>query len=335
VSSRLATIVIACLTLSCSEPPELETSNAGFCEVVGATAFDASTTCHTAGAWWFQVPAAGEYQLNAQLDTWREGVFFNIETAAASDSQVTGGGGSIFALGTYQFVPGTLYMVTEANGATGALVVTPFSTTCTGAGCTGGASPPQSGGCQTISSSSLIEENDTCVVKSGSWTPRPGHGGSSLEAYPTGEGKTVRYPLNFASGGVYRVEVHIPNLAGLSVRAPYDIRFAGGRQARINYSQVTSKGRWSLLGRFFFDAGGDQWLQVAESDEPGAYVVAADAIRITKETPSWCPCPITGDYCHGLDRGKEGCFMTARGGYCDPNGDGNFSDRDPTQGSCY
>ena len=89
-------------------------------------------------------------------------------------------------------------------------------------------------------------------------------------------------------------------------------------------------GRWLDLGLFVFHAGGlgehgGQWVALNDGGEATSRL-ALDTIRITRERPDCGATRIDGvtidNYC--MHQGStRGCLMTARGGYCDPLGDGH------------
>lgn len=113
---------------------------------------------------------------------------------------------------------------------------------------------------------------------------------------------------------------------------------------------------WMVRGAIrttYLGAGGAEgWLGYPRKDEgslagspfqqfENGYVTFQDgAFRAAKGTPTAAPtpppavCPCSGvadNFCQHAAK-TEGCPMTSPGGYCDPNGDGSYSDADWTRG---
>jgi membrane protease YdiL (CAAX protease family) len=69
--------------------------------------------------------------------------------------------------------------------------------------------------------------------------------------------------------GIYNVEVHIPDVAGATESANYQVNYRSGR-AQVRISQAAHRGEWTALGIFDFEPGSPASLQLSNltGDEP-------------------------------------------------------------------
>jgi hypothetical protein len=89
--------------------------------------------------------------------------------------------------------------------------------------------------------------------------------------------------LNFAEAGRYRVEVYTDSSFAQSKQAKYLVQ-AGAAETDVVIDQTATSG-WQALGEFDFEAGGDQWIHLADNTgEPLAnnVQIVFDAVRVTR-----------------------------------------------------
>ncbi len=145
--------------------------------------------------------------------------------------------------------------------------------------------------CETIPPDGrTVEETELCFERwgraSGYRTVEgEGSGGSLVWTYAVATASAVYayWHFDFEEAGQYRLEVHTPAPYGQSVMAPYLVRHAGAEDPVV-LDQSTIDG-WQVIGEYAFDAGGDQWVQIADgTGEPAAdrIQLVMDAVRLTR-----------------------------------------------------
>ena len=189
--------------------------------------------------------------------------------------------------------------------------------------------------CPPIPSTGLVlEQDNACFERSpdSNWWEGSGHGGGSLWTYSMVSTKENRgrYNLQFATAGTYHLSVFIPNTVYYrSERAEYVIR-AGGQQVSGRVNQALGQNSWLDLGSFEFAAGADQWVELSDFTGESGRRVVFDSLRIDRAPP--CAAMAGTDSFCGYPARTPGCVATSPGGYCDPNGDGDYADADWDRG---
>jgi MYXO-CTERM domain-containing protein len=154
-------------------------------------------------------------------------------------------------------------------------------------------------------------------------------------------GTIGRWRFSVTTPGDYEVEVHIPSGSANSTGASYAIHHAGSVD-QVGVNQAGQKG-WQSLGTFYFDGGGDEYLELADNTgEPEGDLVplAYDSVRFTYmqgggdgdgdtggdgdgdtggdgDGDTWGTGDGDGDTGGECPLGQPGCMCTAGGG-CDP-----------------
>ena len=139
--------------------------------------------------------------------------------------------------------------------------------------------------CAALPADGVIDERTACYLAGGdprSWhAEAAGHGGSRDWA-PTGGPSFARWILRLPAAGRYRVEVYA---AGGEAMASYRVVHGGPDGAVIDaiaVDQAAATG-FVALGDFEFAASGDERVELAAADSPGApgQKLVFDAIRVT------------------------------------------------------
>ncbi len=170
----------------------------------------------------------------------------------------------------------------------------------------------------------VLEDNGPCFRRFGPsqyWHDETtGHDGSCVWTYTIDQADPdnyVAWNLHFAQAGDYALEAYVPASFGQSVQAAYVVQ-AAGVETTVTVSQAAYPDGWAPLGTFAFDAGGDQWVQLADNTgEP--YVsstentqIVFDAIRVSPV--GTCECAATDapetrscERCGTQTRSCDGC----------------------------
>jgi GH25 family lysozyme M1 (1,4-beta-N-acetylmuramidase) len=157
-----------------------------------------------------------------------------------------------------------------------------------GGGGGGGATEP----CGTIGAAGgVIDDGDKCFEGGGPEASMrkvstAGKDGDLVWTHTTEDAEEANYGtwnLNFAEAGRYRVEVFTDAAFAQSKQANYLVQ-AGAAETDVVIDQ-TAVSDWQTLGEFDFEAGGEQWIHLADNTgEPLANNVQLvfDAVRITR-----------------------------------------------------
>jgi GH25 family lysozyme M1 (1,4-beta-N-acetylmuramidase) len=160
--------------------------------------------------------------------------------------------------------------------------------------------PPNSGGgggtttepCGTIGAAGgVIDDGDKCFEGGGPEASMrkvstAGEDGDLVWTHTTEDATEENYGtwnLNFAEAGRYRVEVYTDSSFAQSKQAKYLVQ-AGAAETDVVIDQTATSG-WQALGEFDFEAGGDQWIHLADNTgEPLAnnVQIVFDAVRVTR-----------------------------------------------------
>ncbi|PRQ05250.1 peptidoglycan DD-metalloendopeptidase family protein [Enhygromyxa salina] len=198
------------------------------------------------------------------------------------------------------------------------------------------------GGQTTISESEV-----QCFDRLTKWWWEAGEGLDNHHWYTyataAGQPETLgRWRFSVDTPGDYEVEVHVPATAQ-STGATYAVHHAGGVD-QVALNQAANKS-WQLLGSFYFDGGGDEYIELPDNTgEPEGDLIplAFDSVRFTYviggdgdgdtgdsgdgdgdgdtgdgDSGSGDGDPGDGDSGDGCQLGEAGCMCTMGGG-CDP-----------------
>jgi lysozyme len=148
------------------------------------------------------------------------------------------------------------------------------------------------GPCGTIGyAGAVIDDGDACFEEGGPdsgmrHVTDAGKDGDLVWTHTTddtAEANFGQWHFHFAEAGNYQVEVYTSATYAKSKRATYAVQ-AGATTTEVVIDQSAVDG-WQTLGTFGFDAGGAQWVRVADNTgEPltDKVQLAFDAVRITR-----------------------------------------------------
>lgn len=133
----------------------------------------------------------------------------------------------------------------------------------------------------------ISESQVQCFDRLTKWWWEAGEGldGHHWYTYATaaGSAETIgRWRFSVDTPGNYQVDVHIPSGTANSTGASYRIHHAGNVDA-VGVNQSSQK-NWQTLGVFYFDGGGDEFLELPDNTgEPEGNMVplAFDSVRFT------------------------------------------------------
>jgi lysozyme len=139
-----------------------------------------------------------------------------------------------------------------------------------------------------------VDDTDTCFVGGGPpatlrAVDGAGFGGHLIWTYTTAsaaEGNHGTWALHFAEAGRYRVEAYTATSHAHARQARYAVRHAGVVDT-APLDQAAADG-WQVVAELDFDAGGHQWIHLADNTgEPRSAEVqlAFDAVRLTRVGP--------------------------------------------------
>jgi uncharacterized lipoprotein YddW (UPF0748 family) len=140
------------------------------------------------------------------------------------------------------------------------------------------------------SAQTIIVDNSDAgfTVLSQTWSTNdiaPGHYGADYRyRETTGYGATfgeVEWRPTIPTAGTYEVAIYYPQGTNRANNAPFAIHYTGGAPV-FAVNQQANGGQWNVLGTFSFNAGTTG--SVSLSNQAGASVVIADAVRFTRIT---------------------------------------------------
>lgn len=196
------------------------------------------------------------------------------------------------------------------------LLGVPSTNTCGDGTCAATESPitcaDDCGPCGTIGyAGAVIDDGDACFEEGGPdasmrHVDTAGKDGDLVWTYTTADTEESNYGqwhLHFEEPGRYLVEVYTDTTYAKSTQARYAVQ-SGPATTDVTIDQTATTG-WQSLGEFDFEAGGAQWVRVADNTgEPLSQKVqlAFDAVRVTRiernNDDAFVPPPGDSGGCH-------------------------------------
>ncbi|MBN2497965.1 MAG: hypothetical protein JXR96_25450 [Deltaproteobacteria bacterium] len=184
------------------------------------------------------------------------------------------------------------------NGSLSALQAFAYHAECGDGECNGGETaescPRDCLDCEPIPETGrVLEESDSCFARSGpegDWhAETSGHEGGCLwTATSSGSAaQSATWILDFEQAGAYELSVYVPAGFGSSRSAVYRIMHAG-QESLVTRSQRSVAESWLSLGRFSFDQGGGQWVELRDDTGEDGEQLAFDALQVAPEDGCEC-----------------------------------------------
>ena len=128
----------------------------------------------------------------------------------------------------------------------------------------------------------LIDNDDTAVTKSGNWETEKGKGSYGPSLFKSNDSKgVVTFKPDFKKKGTYQVYMYLPKIDGLSKSITATVRLGKTKKDVIIHPQDIqvvgqTSGEWVSLGKFGFEVGSQQQIELSAKDGDG--FVVGDAV---------------------------------------------------------
>lgn len=121
----------------------------------------------------------------------------------------------------------------------------------------------------------LIDNDDAGVTKSGSWQTEKGKGSYGPSMFKSNDPKSViTFKPDFKKKGTYQVYMYLPKIEGLSKSITATVRLSKTKkEIIINPQDIQvvgqTSGEWVNLGKFDFEVGGQQQVELSVKNGDG------------------------------------------------------------------